>query len=176
MQDYQKELSVRFLAERHGLQAFIYGMVRDYHVAEDIFQEVWIRLANTPANVVTIENLAGWCRGVARNLILHHWRDIRNDKVIPNSDLLDMIECAFYEAQAEKDLWETRRQAMMECAKKIPLRSKQLFAMRYINGKQLAEIAQILRRSRGSILVAFSGIRKLLSECVARRLKAEGVA
>ena len=38
-------LSSEFLAGRHELMAFVYGLVRDPQAAEDIFQEVWIRLA-----------------------------------------------------------------------------------------------------------------------------------
>ena len=39
------ELAAQFMAQRHSLTACIEGLVRDPAAAEDVFQEVWICLA-----------------------------------------------------------------------------------------------------------------------------------
>src|SRR5262245_14241093 len=85
-----RDLTTAFLAERHGLMAFIYGMVREQHAAEDIFQEVWLRLAQAAEQNVDIEDQPAWCRGVARNLILHHWRS--NSRMVVDSELVELLE------------------------------------------------------------------------------------
>jgi DNA-directed RNA polymerase specialized sigma24 family protein len=65
MTDRIKTLSTRFVVERHYLMGFIYGMVRDLAAAEDILQEVWIRLAEAAERDEPIHDPAKWCRGVA---------------------------------------------------------------------------------------------------------------
>ncbi len=77
MTDRINSLSTRFMAERHSLMGFIYGMVRELATAEDLFQEVWIRLQAAVERGEPIADPGKWCRGVARNLILHYWRDQR---------------------------------------------------------------------------------------------------
>src|SRR5205814_10614397 len=96
-----KDLTSKFLAGRHLLMSFIYGLVRDPSVAEDLFQEVWVRLAESAERGVEIEDLAKWSRGVAKNLIRHYWRDKRGSKVILESRILDMADAAFGESESD---------------------------------------------------------------------------
>src|SRR5512143_4058923 len=111
----KEEQTTSFLAGRHGLFAFIYGFVRNSHDAEDIFQEVWVRFSRALSEGVEIGDQAKWCRGTARNLILHYWRDRRQDKLIADPGLLDLVELAFEEQDANPEYWRVRREALAEC-------------------------------------------------------------
>ena len=64
--DWEK-LSLEFISQRHSLTAYIYGMVRDSSVADDIFQDVWLQFSKAQEKEVVIDKLDRWCRGVARN-------------------------------------------------------------------------------------------------------------
>src|SRR5439155_6359944 len=97
MTERMKALTTRFVTERHALMGFIYGMVRNLAAAEDIFQEVWIRLQEATERGDAIADPAKWSRGVAKNLILHYWRDQRGAKVVADSELLDLVEQALDE-------------------------------------------------------------------------------
>src|SRR6185295_8090079 len=99
MADRIKGLSAQFMAERHALLGFIYGMVRDLAATEDILQEVWLRLADAAGRDEAIMHLGSWCRGVAKNLILHYWRERRVAKVVADSELLDLVDRAMEESQ-----------------------------------------------------------------------------
>jgi RNA polymerase sigma-70 factor (ECF subfamily) len=162
-----KSLSACFMAERHALLGFIYGMVHDLSVAEDLLQEVWVRLAEVAEREEPIADPAKWCRGVARNLILHHWREKRTAKVIADSELLDLVAQAFNE---NPDYWAERRQALMECIERLPGRSKRLVEMKYDQGLSFAAMAQQLRRSVDSLKMALCRVRRALLECAERRL------
>ena len=50
MSEALKQVTTEFLASRPKLMSFIYGLVRDPHAAEDIYQEVWLKLANAMEN------------------------------------------------------------------------------------------------------------------------------
>jgi RNA polymerase sigma-70 factor (ECF subfamily) len=163
-----RQLSTGFMAERHALLGFIYGMVRDLAVAEDLLQEVWIRLAEAAERGTRIGDPAKWCRGVAKNLILHYWRARRGAKVVADSELLDLAEQALNE---HPDPWADRRQALLECIDRLPAASKRLLEMKYDQGLSFAAMAGRLHRSVDSLKMALSRLRRALLECAERRLR-----
>lgn len=163
-----KTLSARFMAERHALIGFIYSMVRDLAGAEDILQEVWIRLAEAAERGEVIAEPGKWCRGVAKNLILHYWREKRTAKVIADSELLDLVEQALNEHPEAAD---DRRQALMECIDRLPEKSKQLLQMKYEQGLSFAFMADRLQRSIDSLKMALCRVRQVLLECAERKLR-----
>jgi RNA polymerase sigma factor (sigma-70 family) len=170
-----KDLSAEFLANRFHLMAFIYGLVRDASAAEDIFQEVWLKLAEAVERGVAIEEPAKWCRGVARNLILHHWREQGGSKVVADSSLLELADQALGEHEATADSWTDRRQALVECIRALPEHSRELLRLKYEQGRSVAGIADQLKRSAAAIMMALCRVRRALAECVEKRLRvAEG--
>jgi DNA-directed RNA polymerase specialized sigma24 family protein len=80
-----KELTAQFLAKRHQLMSFIQGLLRDSATAEDVFQEVWLKLAASMEKGTEIQDQARWCRKVAKNLILQHWREQRTGRLVVDS-------------------------------------------------------------------------------------------
>ena len=167
--DRLRTLSSRFMAERHSLLGFIYGMIRDLAAAEDILQEIWLRLADAAERDEPILDPGRWCRGVARNLILHYWRDRKTAKVIADSELLDLIEQAMNETP---DHWAERRQALMECIDRLPKQSKRLLDLKYERGLSFAAMADLLKRTTNGLKMALCRLRQALLECAERRLRA----
>jgi RNA polymerase sigma-70 factor, ECF subfamily len=168
MADRIKALSTQFMAERHALLGFIHGMVRDLAVAEDILQEVWIRLADAAERDEPIVHPVRWCRGVAKNLILHHWRDRQAAKVVADSELLDLVEQAMEESH---DHWAERRQALMECIDRLPRQSKRLLHLKFDRGLTFTAMAELLRRTRDGLKMALCRLRQALLECAERKLR-----
>jgi RNA polymerase sigma-70 factor (ECF subfamily) len=166
--DRIKRLSTHFVTERHALMGFIYGMVRDLAAAEDIFQEVWIRLQEVEARGEQIADPAKWCRGVAKNLILRYWRDQRVGKVVADSELLDLVEQALNE---QSDDSSDRRQALMECIDRLPKKSRQLLQLKYDQGLSFAAMAGRLKRSVDGLKMALCRVRQALLDCAQRKLR-----
>jgi RNA polymerase sigma-70 factor (ECF subfamily) len=168
-----EQLGAQFLAERHVLMAFISGLVRDPNVVEDTLQEVWLRLSQASRDGMEIENLGRWCRGTARNLILHYWRQKRAAVIVPDSSMLDLVERAFDEQEDAKSVWTSRKYALMECLKTLPEKSRGVLAQVYERGMPLGDIARQTGQSYGAVLMLLSRIRKGLRECVQRRMQSE---
>jgi RNA polymerase sigma-70 factor (ECF subfamily) len=168
------ELATEFLANRHVLLSFISGLVRDVHEAEDIFQEVWIRLANASENGVVIESQIKWCRGVAKNLILHYWRDHRTAKVIADSELLaflNYVELAYDEKEITPDQWNDRQQALHDCVTDLPEKSRHLLKLKYDEQCSIAEICRRMGKSSAAIVKALLRLRAALAICVEKKLR-----
>ncbi len=173
MTEKLENLGAQFLAQRHVLMAFISGLIRDPDAAEDILQEVWLRLSEASRTGVAIEDLAAWCRGTARNLVLHYWREKRSSRVIPDSSMLDLVEQAFDEQAGSHNVWTARRNALLECVRALPEKSRQLLVEVYERGVQLTVIAGQSGQTYGAVLMLLSRVRKGLRECVARRIQGE---
>lgn len=169
-----KELAARFMTHRHMLTAFVEGFVRDPAAAEDIFQEVWIRLAEAAEKGEVIEDMARWSRGVAKNLILHYWRDKRGAKETPDSRLINLAELAFSEQDAASDHWASKRLALVKCMEDLPAHAHELLRMKYDDALSIAEIGRRLKRSLGGVMVSLTRLRHVLVECVERKLKIIG--
>lgn len=171
MDAQSKALSSLFLKQRHALQTFIRSMLRDDDAAEDVFQEVWLQFADAQQKGTEIQNLAKWSRGVARNLILKHWRRQRTSKVIADSEMLELVEEAFDEQDDREAYWESRRKALKACMKKLPEKSRQILDLRYEGDQPVAAVAEGLGKTTASVMMMLSRIRKSLSACAERALK-----
>jgi RNA polymerase sigma-70 factor (ECF subfamily) len=122
-----------------------------------------------------IQDQAKWCRGVARNLILHYWRDRRTDPLPADPALLDLAELAFAEQAANQDYWRARQEALNECVQELPDHSQRLLRLKYEHGLSAELVAAQLRQSTAAVLMALSRLRRALRECAERKLRALGV-
>jgi RNA polymerase sigma-70 factor (ECF subfamily) len=168
--------AAEFMAGRHRLLAFVLGLVRDPHLAEDVFQEVWLKLAGELQRGTVIHDPGKWSRQTAKHIILRHWRDRRNAKVEANSDLLEFIEHlerAFEEEPAPSDDWLARRRALADCVRTLPERSRRLLHLRYDEGATVEAIAGRLGQSFDAVTKALYRLRRTLADCVERRLRRE---
>lgn len=171
MSQYWEKLSVEFISKRHSLNAFIYGMVRDSSVTDDIFQDVWIQLTKAVEKGVQIENLERWCRGVARNRILQYWRTKRRDKVLANSSLLDLVDVAFEENREEKERLDQNRHALRKCMETLPDKSSRILKMKYSHNLEMKSIAEKIGKSTDAVKMLVCRIRKSLRKCIETRLE-----
>lgn len=162
--------SKEFLRHRHALMAFIYGMVRDPDTSEEIFQEVWVQLADAVELEQEINRVGAWCRSVARNLILERWRQRRLGKVLFNQDLLEKTERAFEAQESLGRHLDERRSALKTCLEEVPETSMSLLRMRYWEALPVEQVAHRSGRSAGGVKMALSRIRKGLADCVDRKI------
>jgi RNA polymerase sigma-70 factor (ECF subfamily) len=172
MDEKTKEITTEFLANRRQLMSFIYGLVRDPQVAEDIFQETWLKLANAIQQGTVIQQPLKWCRKVSKNLVLQHWREQRNAKVVADSSLLEFLEfvdMAFDEGVHSQT--NDRQQALNDCVAVLPPRSRRLLDLKYEEGYSLDKIAQVAEQSTAAVIKALLRLRQALAICVQKKLR-----
>ena len=166
--------AAEFIHDRHRLGAFVGGLLRDAHAAEDVIQEVWVRLAAEVEKGTVFENQPAWCRAVAKNLILKHWRRQRNAKVIADSEVLEVflarVDQAFAETDESGDLWERRQQALDDCVAVLPEKSRRLLSLRYEGRVPVEEISRRVGQRFDAVTNALYRLRQALSDCVERKL------
>src|SRR5262245_43000714 len=107
------------LKHRRVLAAFVRGLVWNGAEAEDLFQE--LGLAVTRATSVPEDPTAfvAFCRGVARNLAMHHARSRGRDRLVFDEELMELMDRAFGEKDLESEVWSRRRSALGLCLEKL---------------------------------------------------------
>jgi RNA polymerase sigma-70 factor, ECF subfamily len=166
--------AAEFIRDRHRLGVFIGGLLRDSHAAEDVIQEVWVQLAKEVANGGVPENQPAWCRGVARNLIRRLWEQWKAAKVVVDSPalelLLERVDMAFSEADAESEHWTLRQRALEGCVAVLPERVRKMLSMRYESRASMEEVALAMGQAFEAVTKALYRVRRALRECVEHKL------
>ena len=173
--DTIQRAAAEFIHDRHRLSAFVGGLLRDAHAAEDVIQEVWVRLASEVEKGTRIENQPAWCRGVARNLILKHWRSQKTAKVVADSEVMEAfmarVDQAFSEPDHEDEKeWQRRQQALDDCVAALPEKSRRMLSLRYEARKPVDEVARATGRTFDAVTKSLYRLRQALTDCVERKL------
>ena len=161
----------QFLGNEAPLKEYILILVRDPHDADDVFQEVGVRVLGKTDAPSDPQRFAAWCRGIARNLVLHHWRSRRRGRAAYQERFMSAVETAYAEADAGGDDWGDHRIALADCVKKLPELSRKIVEMRYAEGVLSEEIARQLQRTAAAVRMALMRAREGLAECIEARLQ-----
>jgi RNA polymerase sigma-70 factor len=161
------------LEHRDGLFGYILALVRNWSVAEELFQEVSLVVLEKGREGVAVERFGAWSREIARRMVLNYWKTTSRTRLVLSDAAIDSLDRAF-QARDESD--DAQRQDQLrdlrQCVKGLPDHLRQVVELRYHEALPLSEIARRLNRSAGSVQVALSRVRQKLLEC-SRRLRAE---
>ena len=74
---------------KSSVHAYIYYIVRDRDLTEDIFQETFVKVIMTIKQGRYTENgkFKAWITRIAHNLIIDHFRQERNENTISNDEV-----------------------------------------------------------------------------------------
>jgi RNA polymerase sigma-70 factor (ECF subfamily) len=120
----------------------IKGIVRDSHEAEDIAQEVFIKLISVIEQYTPREGVpfGAWIRRVARNCAYDHLRGRR-------AQPCDELELHSEHGQIEHE----RRRDICRAFASLPSEQRSVMVLRHIRGLSPTEIASALGKSESSI-------------------------
>ena len=163
----QEQVVRQLLTERDKLFAYIWAIVRDDHVAEDVFQDVSLLAIKKAEEIDGPDHLPNWLRATARYRALHAMRQ-RGGSPILDADLLDMMESNWkqFDPYAADDMTDALRQ----CLNHLSPDALKLIEMRYGESIKPAGIAQRLGRKVTTVYVTLTRAHKSLGDCIRQRL------
>jgi RNA polymerase sigma-70 factor (ECF subfamily) len=108
-----------------------------------------------------------WCRGIAHNLALHHWRALRRYKDVfaewnADQDSSDAAATSVEETLAD-------RESLLRCVEDLDEPSRRLIKLKYVDGKTSRQIARIVKQSPEAVRMRIMRIREGLRDRLARR-------
>ncbi|SMP61477.1 RNA polymerase, sigma subunit, ECF family [Neorhodopirellula lusitana] len=153
---------------RSRIMAMIVAMVRDFELADDLFQETVIEILKNKHRYDATRSFVPWACGIARNVVLQHWRRQTN---APTSGLTNIIaDLAMISAEGDDEVWRRERTALRGCVQRLPDRMQNLLLLRYghnVKGMALAKSANI---RQGSIRTTLTRLRAQLRQCIQEKV------
>jgi len=161
------------LSARMSVIAYIRAIVRDYGLAEDVFQEVSILALAKRESIEDEEHFGGWIRRTARLESLAALRRQGGGPRPLSEQTLDLLDKTWNQRTQSGRADEI--EALRYCLEKLSPRSQQIIQMRYEQGMKGFELAKALQRPLNTIYVTVYRIHRALSECIRKRTASEGV-
>ena len=159
-----------FLTNESDLRAFVRSLVRDPHVADDVFQEVALTCWQKFDRYEKHRPFGAWARGIAANQIKQMWDRAGRQPVVFSPETVEAILAAF---DRTEDGASSRIEGLRECVQGLPPRSQQLLSYRYEHSLNCDKIASLIKASRDAVYKALARIRMRLADCVTRRLESQ---
>ena len=166
--------SLEALIKKHQSKIFSYIMliVKDRHLAEDIFQDTFIKVINTlKAGAYNEEGkFLPWVMRIAHNLIIDFFRKSKRMPTIENSDEYDIFETLKIYDQTIEDklIVEQIHRDVKSLIEYLPDEQKQVLKMRHYSDMSFKEIAEqtnvSINTALGRMRYALINLRKLVDE------------
>ena len=163
------------LINRHksNIYSYIYFIVRDREMAEDIFQETFIKAIVTIKQGRYTENgkFRAWINRIAHNLIIDNYRQERNEQTISNDECeVDLFNNSKLSDGTIEDMI-IKDQILADVKKLInylPDNQKEVLLLRYYQDLSFKEIAEItgvsINTALGRMRYAILNMRRMAEE------------
>ena len=169
-----KASAMEVLVNRHKVRIFtsIYVLVKAKYLAEDIFQNLFIKVIETfGAGKYKEENkFAQWAMRIAHNLCVDHFRKIKTTPVIRTSEGADIFDVLnFSEPTVEDNIMKIQsNEKIMKLVSMLPEDQREIIILRHFADLKFREISDILNCSintaLGRMRYALLSLRKLIEE------------
>jgi len=158
---------ILLLQHKSMLQAFVFSLIEDWVLTEDVLQETAVYICNHWQDFTPGSNFAAWARAVAR-LRCH---EVLNAELRQRA-LQDKVRIEFRDAVWDEhvDLNAERKGALVDCVDRLPERSKTILLNRYHQDRSWESIADELEMRLELLYLTMSRIRHKLRDCVERKL------
>ncbi len=148
----------------------IYLLVKDQDLAEDIFQDTFIKVINTlKANKYNEEGkFLPWVSRIAHNLVIDHFRREKRAPMINNGDDFDIFEVLgnYDESIEDRMVREQTHKDLKKLIQMLPSEQKEVLLMRHFGDMSFKEIAEItgvsINTALGRMRYALNNLRKMM--------------
>lgn len=160
----ERDFDELFRAHYRRLVAIGVAMSGDEEVARELAQETMLRAHDRWSELVDFDQPGAWLRRVMTNLLIDHHRR----RTVEHTALTRM---ARNEAVAEEDTATASDDAVTWAAliEPLPMRQRAIIALHYGDDRSVAEIADLLDISTGTVKSTLSKARQKLHEIMIER-------
>ena len=168
----QQQIVRCLMRDRAKLFAFIWAIVQDEHLAEDVLQDVSALVLEKQAEIKSETHLLAWLRRAARFKAFQAIDKRKRRPMVLDEKVIDLLErdWARIDHQASGD----RVDALRACLAKLSPYAARLIRLRYVEGLSGQRLAEAVERKTETIYVALSRTHRVLRECIERRLREKG--
>jgi RNA polymerase sigma factor (sigma-70 family) len=168
------EACLEMLVSRHKNKVFstIYLIVHDHYIAEDLFQETFIKVIKTLKSGKYNEEgkFLPWVLRIARNLAIDYFRKTQRMPTITSSEGNDIFSYLNLEQETREDelIRKQREQSVRDLIKMLPDEQREVLVLRHygdLSFKEIAEITNVsINTALGRMRYALNNLRKIMEE------------
>ena len=147
----EKAFEVLLMRHKDKIYRFIYLKVRDHVLAEDIFQEAFVKIINTLK--IGSYNEEGkflpWAMRIAHNLVIDHFRKSSKVRMISESssmkddfNIFSTLSLEDKNVQEQMSYDELEKQ-MVDLIEYLPLSQREILKMRIFQDMSFKDIAEL---------------------------------
>ena len=148
----------------------IYLLVKDEYLAEDIFQDTFIKVINTlKAGKYNEEGkFLPWVTRIAHNLVIDHFRREKRAPMINNGDDFDIFEVLgnYDESTEDRLVREQTYKDLKNLIQLLPAEQKEVLIMRHFGDMSFKDIADVtdvsINTALGRMRYALNNLRKMM--------------
>jgi RNA polymerase sigma factor (sigma-70 family) len=151
---------------RPVLTAYAYALLKDWSLAQDVFQEAVIAL-NEKASSVDINNPTHWLKSVIKNKCVDLIR--KRDRTQKREEQISLIlEKKFDQIlnNEKVEVHKAREQALHQCMEKLTSDSRNIIIAFYKSKFSCDRIAELYHKSTNAVRLVLSRSRTELRQCV----------
>ena len=169
------ESAISVLIERHRKRVsdYIYMMVKDRDVADDIFQETFIKVIRvlSEGRYVETGKFLSWVLRIAHNQVIDHFRQNKQQNQVTESDAgYDILNSRkFSDTTVEDHMVSAQIESdVRKLIDYLPDEQREVVMMRYYSGLSFKEIAEqtdvSINTALGRMRYALINLRKMIKE------------
>ena len=163
------------LLDRHNSSIFnyIYFIVKNRELAEDIFQEVFVKAIITiqQGRYTETGKFRAWITRIAHNLIIDHFRQKKSENSVSNDNIAgDLLNNALLCENTIEDILVQNQilSDVQSLVRKLPDSQREVVEMRYYQDLSFKEISDItgvsINTALGRMRYAILNMRKMAEE------------
>lgn len=163
-------LEVLVLRHKDKLYTSIHFLVKDKYLAEDIFQDVFIRIIDTvrSGRYTDEGKFLPWAMRIAHNLCVDHFRKVKRTPMIKTGEDQDIFEVLnFTEDSAEdKMIRQQSHNRVRDMLDRLPEDQREVIILRHYADMSFKEIAHItgcsINTALGRMRYGLINLRKMM--------------
>jgi RNA polymerase sigma-70 factor (ECF subfamily) len=168
----EKEI-LRFLMQsRERISAAAWLVVKDAHVAEDIFQNTVLKAVTKDVSFQAEAALFSWAFITARRDSLNWCRKHGRESVGIDEDILTLIHQDWQNDHLNPK--GNRFELLRDCMEELPQKSEKILRLRYFEGLSCGEIADSISITLDAVYKRISRIQNSLRKCVELKMEPGG--
>ena len=168
----EKEI-LRFLMQsRERISAAAWLVVKDSHVAEDIFQNTVLKAVTKDVSFEAEAALFSWAFITARRDSLNWCRKHGRESVGIDEDILTLIHQDWQNDHLNPK--GNRFELLRDCMEELPQKSEKILRLRYFEGLSCGEIADSISITLDAVYKRLSRIQNSLRKCVELKMEPGG--
>lgn len=153
-----------------SLRSYLAGRLSDFHVIEDLSQEIFIAVYQSLPRYDEKYDFRTWFFTIARNKLNSHLRKVYSPKNLVyayEEEILNLLATVEENGEAKVN----QIASVKSCIAKLPDESREIIRSRYFINETVISLAERLKSTENAISSKLFRIRKLLKNCIDAELR-----